>query len=64
MVNSNLRNLKAEAQAFAASGQLVRVRENRRACGPWAAWDVHVKDPNARAGRCIVTLIHRLNTQF
>jgi hypothetical protein len=61
-----MRNLKAEAQALAASmgGQLVRVRENRRSRGHWAAWDVHVKDSNARAGRCIVTLIHRLNTPF
>lgn len=59
-----MRNLKAEAQAFATPGQLVRVRENRRARGHWAAWDVHVKNPHARAGRCIVTLIHRINTPF
>lgn len=61
-----MRNLKAEAQALAASmgGQLVRVRENRKARGHWAAWDVHVKNPHARAGRCIVTLVHRLNTPF
>jgi hypothetical protein len=61
------RNLRTEASAFCGPCQLVRVKENRashRARSIWAAWDVHVKDHNTRAGRCLVTLIHLAGTKF
>jgi hypothetical protein len=53
------RNLRREAQAFAHSHQLVRVRENRKIPrhSRIGAWDVHVKNAGDRMGKCVVTLV-------
>lgn len=50
--------LKTEAAKYAGPGQLCRVRENRKnPMSQWFAWDVHVKYPHERAGKCVVTLV-------
>lgn len=64
---TRLRNMKREAELFAPAGVLLRVRENRKGCTTsphWAAWDVHFKAPGAKAGKCLVTFIHRNSTVF
>jgi hypothetical protein len=62
-----MRDLRAEAISFAPDGGLARVRECAaayKAASTWAAWVVHVKARDARAGRHVVTLIHRNGTLF
>ncbi len=69
-ISMELRNLRNEAQIFAPSIPcLLRVKENRkirklRPDSKWAGWDVHVKLPGQRAGKCVVTLIHLSGTRF
>lgn len=64
--NDALRSLLGEAALFCPIGHVVRVRENAKGCrvGVWAAYDCHFKAKGARAGKCLVTLIHRANTVF
>jgi len=62
-----MRDLRAEALAFAPRDGLARVRECKaayKAGSAWGAWIVHVKPRDARAGRHVVTLIHRNGTLF
>lgn len=60
-----MRDLKAEAAEIAGPNVLVRVRESKKATFKvWGAWEVHIKHPCDKRGKCVVTLVHLNNTVF